>query len=576
MPGDPNLQSLMGVLHFSRGENARAEYYFSQAARGMPGNPEVHVNWATALLAQRKFREAIEPLRRAIELRPTDPEARVLMISALTHDLRLAEAVELGRECAARWPNDGVVLTRYAHSLLACGRVEEAVAQARRAAEVDPGKFWILDSLCMLLPYAPGVTSKELYDVHARFGELIEERMRTSPSRHERQTITDRRRAPNTPLRVGLLSPDLRRHSVASVIHSFLEHAPRDRVTLTAYSTTTAEDEISAELRGLLETRGEAWRSMPHFKGGPEDHAREVAERIRADGIDVLMDLSGHSAGHQLRVMALRPAPVAVTYAGWPGTTGLKSIGYRLSDSLTDPAGAEEWSTEEIVRLDPCSISYRPLGAPPALVNRTELEIGSSANPPIVFGCFGAVQKYNEPLLRSWCEILREVPDSRLVLKHVSLRDPTVRAALEQRVHGMMPNLEANRVDIRGPRDDWHRHLEDYLEIDISLDTAPYNGTITICESLLMGVPVISLRGDTTASRVGHSILMAVGLGELSAMHHQDYVRIATELAQDRPRLRKVREGLRERFLASCVCDERGHADRLTNSLCDIAAKLPS
>jgi predicted O-linked N-acetylglucosamine transferase (SPINDLY family) len=321
---------------------------------------------------------------------------------------------------------------------------------------------------------------------------------------------------------------------------------------MACYSSTHHEDAVTDRLR----SKSDLWRGIAGLKPAA------AAEIIRRDRMDVLIDLAGHTGGHSLEVMALRPAPVQMTYAGWPGTTGVAAIDYRITDTITDPPEAERYSTERLLRLDPCAVSYRAAGTFPA--------VAVPGAGPFTFACFGAPTKFNRPLLTLWARILHEVPASRLLIKHLGLSDPTIREGVAGQLIGA--GFRPDSFEVLPASQGLESHLGAYHSVHVSLDTLPYNGTVTICESLLMGVPVASMCGNTTAGRVGLSILTAVGVPELCAADGDAYVRLAVELAIDPARLHRVRSGLRERFLASPLCDGPSFARRFTDLVLSAAS----
>jgi predicted O-linked N-acetylglucosamine transferase (SPINDLY family) len=246
-----------------------------------------------------------------------------------------------------------------------------------------------------------------------------------------------------------------------------------------------------------------------------------------------------------------------MTYLGYPATTGLQTIDYRLVDSTTDPYGADDFATEKLLRVEPCFLCYRPPSAMPAVNVRPQ--------GPITFVSFTNLLKISTPLLALWVRVLNAVPGSRLLMKHFSLQEQEVRAELARRLHGL--GLSPDRIDLRPPLDQREDHLAAYHEADICLDTAPYNGTTTIFESLLMGVPVVTLSGRLHAGRVTESIIRNVGLSDLVALNEDEYVAKAAALAADHARRAELRQTLRERLLQSPLCDEPGHARRMVDTL---------
>ncbi len=276
----------------------------------------------------------------------------------------------------------------------------------------------------------------------------------------------------------------------------------------------------------------------------------EIARTIRADAIDVLVDLAGHTGSNRLRVFGCRPAPVQVTYLGYPDTTGLRSMDYRLTDAWADPPGGESYHTEELVRLPGGFLCYSPAPGSPPVSEPPFLASGD-----ITFGSFNNLAKLSPELLETWAAILKEVPGSRLLLKSKGFLGPGVRERYRRMlaVHGVDPA----RLELIPWSLTLEHHLMAYSRVDIALDTFPYNGATTSCEALWMGVPVITLRGQSHAGRVGTSLLQSLGMPELIAGNGAQYVTLATGLVRDRERLAGLRRGLRKRMAGSALCDAR-------------------
>jgi predicted O-linked N-acetylglucosamine transferase (SPINDLY family) len=277
----------------------------------------------------------------------------------------------------------------------------------------------------------------------------------------------------------------------------------------------------------------------------------EVAQRIRSERIDILVDLSGHTSGNRLRVFARKPAPVQVSYLGYANTTGLPVIDYRLTDAHADPPGMTEGlNVEKLWRLPGCAWCFAaPEGAP---------EVKEREEGPITFGCFNAFAKMNPKIVAMWARLLGQVSGSRLVLKSAGAGAESSRGQVMRQFAEL--GIAGDRVEMLGWMDKPQRHLETYHRIDVALDTFPYHGTTTTCEALWMGAPVVTLAGRSHVSRVGVSLLSAVGLEELVAGDEEEYVSIAAALASDMGWLAALRAGLRQRMQASALMDAAGFA----------------
>jgi protein O-GlcNAc transferase len=329
-------------------------------------------------------------------------------------------------------------------------------------------------------------------------------------------------------------------------VEPLLRGHDRQKVEVFCYAEVTRPDSFTARLQGLADH----WRVTV----GLSD--QRLAERIRTDGIDILVDLAGHTAGNRLPVFARKPAPVRVTWLGYPNTTGLKAIDYRLVDAVTDPDGeADAWASETLVRLEDGFVCYRGLRDGPELTPPPCLKTGT-----VTFGSFNNPAKVSTATFDAWAKLLSRLPQARLLLKGMWFADASTCALFLARLGER--GVAADRVELVT----WlpaAEHLALYHRVDIALDPFPYNGTTTTCEALWMGVPVITLRGHRHAGRVGASLLTRIGLTDLIAHSIEEYVEIAVALAGNSGRLDDLRRALRPRMAASTICDERAFACKM-------------
>jgi protein O-GlcNAc transferase len=353
---------------------------------------------------------------------------------------------------------------------------------------------------------------------------------------------------------VGYLSPDFREHSTGYFVEGLLAGHDRGAVEVFCYSSGRAADGVTARLK-------EHFACFRNVVGMSD---RSAAELIRRDGIDVLVDLAGHTGENRLLILAYKAAPVQVTYLGYPNTTGMTAIAYRLTDALADPPGeGVERYSEKLVRLPGSFLCYRPVEDAPEAGEPPAARQGS-----VTFGCFNAQAKINLPLVEQWSRILRRVARSSLIVKNASLAD----GATRDRLAGMFGvcGVGVERLELLGRTATPAQHLAVYRRVDIALDTFPYHGTTTTCEALWMGVPVVTLAGAVHRSRVGVSLLRSVGLPELVAGSWDEYVEIAAGLAGDRGRLVELRAGMRERMRESRLMDGAGLAREVEGAYRDM------
>jgi predicted O-linked N-acetylglucosamine transferase (SPINDLY family) len=321
-------------------------------------------------------------------------------------------------------------------------------------------------------------------------------------------------------------------------------------VEVFCYADLKSPDQTTATIKQLCDH----WRPIT----GLTDET--VARQIRDDAIDILVDLAGHTSGNRLRVFAYQPAPVQITWLGYPNTTGMPVMDYRLTDDIADPQDLEDaYHSETRIRLPEGFLCYEPPETAPD-VNRLPV----CTTDGITFGSFNSLPKINETVIALWAHILCQVPGSRLMLKSKRLADKTTR----QRYRNLFlcHDIGSDRVYLLPWAASTAGHLAVYHEVDIGLDPFPYNGTTTTCEALWMGVPVITLRGHRHSGRVGASLLTRLGLTELIADSQAQYVRIAKQLASDIDGLEKYRSGMRPRMGASALMDKGSFAGSMENT----------
>lgn len=541
-PRDAQAAAVLAEAHFYARRMPQALHFAKAAADLAPRDAAILCQYAYLLTVDYKGEQAAEVAERAVALNPAWDHARMTATGAYGLLRRFTTVIEHARAGLAANPGHAGLTAVLAGALTNAARADEGYALVRAALHADPGDHVLCSAACVIGNYVPGLSRQESLDLHASYGRLLE---RELPA--ERAAFANTPEA-QRPLRVGLVSPDLRAHPVATFIEPLLAGHDRDRIKVYIYQTNMISDAVTQRLKQYPV----AWRLM--------DTTNDVglARAIRDDAIDVLVDLSGHTEAHSLIALHLRPAPVIATYCGYPGTTGVSGVGYRIVDALTDPPGdADAFATEKLVRIDPCFLCYRPHAEMPPVAPR--------AAGPITFGSFNALQKVNTPLINLWARVLERVPGSRLALKSMNLEDEGVRTDLMGRLE--QAGIAPERVELIPPTRTIPQHLAAYARIDIALDTFPYHGTTTTCEAICMGVPVITLAGDRHASRVGVSLLHAIGLPECVAGDEETYVNQAAALATDEGRLAALRETLRPRLLASPLCDEAAFCRRFEETL---------
>jgi predicted O-linked N-acetylglucosamine transferase (SPINDLY family) len=375
---------------------------------------------------------------------------------------------------------------------------------------------------------------------HRRLARLIEADSSTPGATHANEVDPQRQ------LRVGYVSPDLRKHSVAHFIEPVLAHHDAAVVDVHCYYNGPPGDQVTDRIRGL----------SAHWVECASWTDQQLVERIRADAIDILVDLAGHTQGNRFLTFALKPAPVQIAYLGYPSSTELVAMDYRLTDEQAEPAGAPCDSPDRPVALSPRMLVYRPPFGPNGLLGDAEVPVATAPcleRGFVTFGCCIELSKLSGQTITTWARLLAEVSGSVLLLKARGLEDPQQQQ--EWRARFARYGVAAERLRLMGRDEIELDHLHRYRDVDITLDTYPYNGVTTTCESLWMGVPVISMAGSAVASRMGLSILSAIGERRCIARDADEYVSKAVALAADPIRLNELRQGLRARLEASPLMD---------------------
>ncbi|MBN8762966.1 MAG: tetratricopeptide repeat protein [Thiobacillus sp.] len=499
-----------------------------------PDSFELHQSMGHALRHLARYEPAIEAYRRAIELSPTDAALHKDLGVALKDAGRHEAALDSLRRALEFQPDFDAAFSGAAGTLLDMGRHSEALACYREGLVRKPDAYYLHSALLLVLNYQADASPRALLAEARAFGEQAA-RKAVPFVQHDNVPDPDRR------LRIGLVSGDLGQHPVGFFLQNVLASLDPSVVELFAYATAERRDVLNEHFH----------RSIPHWLEPSVTHKMSdeaLARRIRADGIDILIDLAGHTAGNRLAMFAWKPAPVQVSWLGYLGTTGLAAMDYLLADPWALPAGEEDQFTETPWRLPETYICFSPPDLPVEVA-----PLPASNKGTVTFGCFNNLSKITDEVVACWSRVLWAVPEGRLFLKTRNLGVPEVREQLMARFarHG----IGADRFVIEGQFPTHEAHFQAYNQVDIALDPFPYPGITTTMEALWMGVPVLALRGDRFISHQGETILHNAGLPEWIAADTDDYVAKAVAFARDTKTLAELRSGLRERLLVSPLCD---------------------
>jgi predicted O-linked N-acetylglucosamine transferase (SPINDLY family) len=532
-PRDPAGLNLLGVLLRYAGQMPQSIDALQRAVALAPNETGIRNNLANSLSAARRFAEATAQWEQAVRIDPRFDIGWMCLAVAYTHVNRMEDAIAAGRRGLSLQPDLPEAAANLAFSLQQACRIDEAVAVAEPAVRRSPSAELLRSNLLLMLNYGSSDPAR-VAQAHRAFGSAFPS-PEPPPLRSE-----DREH----PLRVGVLSADLCDHSVAFFAEAIMAHRPADTTVVAVHTAAPQPQEPTQQRLRRLATEWIEANALPD----------EVLDaKLRDAHLDVLIELSGHSAGGRLAALARKPAPVMITAIGYPNTTGLPAMDFRVVDSITDPPGSEHFCTERLLRLDPCFLCYTP----PQQAPEPAMPAGDA---PITFGSFNNANKISRQTAELWGGLMRAVPNARLLLKARSMGDASVRETILARLEA--GGVPSDRVDVVAYAAGRDGHLATYHRVHVALDTVPYNGTTTTCEALWMGVPVIATLGDRHAARVSASLLHAVGHPEWVAKDAADFARLGAALAADRAALGGLRGSLRGQMAASTLCDARAYGER--------------
>lgn len=593
------LKSDLILAHFHLGKLlqkqdniAAAEVHFRQYWQLQPDEPKAWEAFLSSLQIQGKHSESIALLQDHLKSHPDQaiahyylgtlynninrfPEAILHLQQALQLDSSLAiahnnlgyafiqsgqlsagidsclRAIEIQPNLAIAYLNHGLALNNQ-------GRVSEAIALFQETLRIDPDYHPANTNLLYALNYSPAYSPATVAAAHHQWGQQVTSLTQKVLHQKSSSKLDFKSKIPNRSteqsrslkskiLRVGYVSPDFRQHSVVYFFEPILSHHDSTQVETFCYANVPNPDAVTQRLRGL----SQHWQDVYNMDDD------QLADLVRFDGIDILVDLAGHTGSNRLLMFNRQPAPIQVTYLGYPNTTGLVNMDYRLTDNWADPPGlTDDYYTEKLIRLPRCFLCYQPSPTAPQVIDLPAKSMGR-----ITFGCFNNLPKITPEVIALWSKILQSVPNSRIILKIRWFDDQPTR----DRYLSLFADcgIDSRRVKLIGVIPDPNHHLAFYGNIDIALDPFPYHGTTTTCEALWMGIPVITLAGQTHVSRVGVSLLTTVGLPELIASTPQEYVDKAVALASDLPTLSQLRANLRQQVAASPLCDAVAHTQAM-------------
>lgn len=519
--------TLLGITHGHLNEHEEAIGCLEKSVALNPDSFEANYNLGRALFGKGLFERAIVSYGKALRLKQEHVDTLLgLGVSYAQLDL-WTKAQSCYEQALRQSPRNAATLGNLGNVMRSQGEAKLATQYYRRAVSINPQNCRAYSNLLLSLHYSAPQDPVAIFQEHLAWGALQAEGTILP-------TFQSINRERHRQLRIGYVTPDLRNHSVAYFIEPLLAHHDRSQFEIICYLELGVADHMTERLERLA---GSVRKTNGLSDG-------QMMTMIRNDQVDILVDLAGHTSNNRLSVFARKPAPVQITYLGYPNTTGLPTIDYRLTDEWTDPTGmTEHLHTEKLVRIENGFLCFMPPEESPDITPLPSVEQGY-----ITFGSFNALPKITADMLRVWAKIILRVPNSRLLIKNAQLTDPVLQESLRARLvqHG----VDDHRVEIQG-RTSKDAHMASLGKVDIALDTFPYHGTTTTCDTLWMGIPVVTLAGISHVSRVGVSLLTRVGLSELIAQTEDGYVESSVYLASNPERLKYLRANLRKMFVDS-------------------------
>jgi protein O-GlcNAc transferase len=529
-PSNAKAIDLLAAICQMQGKLDVAIQWLRRAVTIAPDDWEIHYNLGLMLAMATQTHEAIAAYTRALALKPDAANAHNNLGNLFQAEGRLSDAKHHFEEALRFQPDSVSAHNNVGNLLLSLGRIDDAIECFRHALALRPDYAMAYSNILLALNSHEGYDPPALLIEHREFGRRFADHL--PAIKFSKRNLKRGER-----LRIGYLSADFRSHSVAFFLDRILEHHDRSRFLVTCYSNVVQPDAMTQRMRRHVEQ----WRDIFTLKDD------EAAQLIARDQIDILIDLGGHTERSRLLLLGRRPAPVQVSYLGYPNTTGMTQADYLITDSRIAPDDADRAYVEKVIRLPDSFFCY--FGP----------EIGVSVAPPpvlskghITFGVLTNWVKVRPAMMELWVKILAREEGSRIILKANSLRDEHL--ANEVRSFFVSRGIAAERIEIHGWTD-FLAYMQLMSEIDIGLDTFPFNGHTTTCHQLWMGVPVVTRVGETHASRMGLSVLSSLGLQDMAARTADEYVDIAVALAGKPEKLKDLRSAMRDRWKTSGLLD---------------------
>jgi predicted O-linked N-acetylglucosamine transferase (SPINDLY family) len=519
------------------GDNTKAAYYLKQAIKINPKLEGVWPSLARVLFKSGKSEEAKTTILEGIDLFPKNPEMKYYLAGFYHQENKLTEALKYYLESLSLKPDSSVLNNNIGNTFVDLGNPIEAVGYYKKAAkdESNMASLFSISSLLFSMYYLPGFKFEDYENYKKKYGEMISRGVKP-------YTVWNSSLGKNNQkIRLGFVSGDLREHAVAYFLEGLLKNIDKEKFELIAFYNHFEKDKTNQRIKGYFNDWNEVYQKSEE----------KVAEMIHGKNIDILIDLSGHTTKHMLKVFAYKPAPIQVTWLGYFGSTGVKEIDYILADENCLMSSEYKWFTEKVINLPNTRLCFTP---PIEGDKNYPTTSPYGRNKFLTFGCYQALSKINDEVISLWGKIFEKMPEAKLRIQNKQMLEIHARENIMARIKKV--GIKEENISLVGFMER-SKYLDSYSEVDILLDTFPYTGGTTTCEALWMGVPSITLSGNNMIARQGATFLSCVGLNDWVAKSKEEYVSKAIDFAKDITCLNNIRGSLRERMLASPLTDEK-------------------
>jgi len=545
-PNHVNAYNTLGIMHRSIKNLDLSISCLQKVITLEPSFAEAHNNLGNVFYEQKDYEPAIHCYQSALKYKADYAEAFNNLGRLLKETGHFEKAISTFQQALELQPNNDTFLFNCALLYHEMGQSQLAIEYYQKIVNLGSA----LNSHLLAMNCFSVFSQEELFKLHCEWGQETIKNLPINRPKTRKLNLKKEQR-----LRIGYVSADFRMHSVSYFFEPLIAHHDKAKVEVYCYANNKEEDHVTEAIKGYADH----WRSITTLSD------LDVVNLIHKDKIDILIDLAGHTGGHRLEVFAYKPAPLQITWLGYPNTTGLSTIDYRLTDEQADPeAEDKQLHSEKLIRLPHGFLCFN---GDQELDYQPEAPIAKHKY--ITFGSFNNFIKVTQEVLETWSEILAEIPDSKLVIKSQQLTNKSTQKNILDIF--IKQGIDTDRITLLGKVANYNEHLAMYSQIDIALDPFPYNGTTTTFEALWMGVPTLTIRGDHHISRVGASILQRIGLDDFIAHDKQDYIAKAKAYSEDAPYLNQLRKGLRDRAINSDLCNAQQFTDDFESCLLDLA-----